>query len=208
MELKKLGKKLKRRLSLKLPGNFAQSRFNVQSNRPYNFDISEKDAVPSAVLILIYKKDSELQFILTERAQTLDYHKGQISLPGGSQENNEILSQTALRETHEEVGIDSAQITIIGELSPLFVPVTGFMIYPFVGMISKQFQITIDKNEVASAFSVSLNEMMDDSLEKQEKRDLRGYKVEIPYFLLAGKKVWGATAMILSEFKQIIKEIT
>jgi len=75
-------------------------------------------------------------------------------------------------------------------------------------MISKQFQITIDKNEVASAFSVSLNEMMDDSLEKQEKRDLRGYKVEIPYFLLAGKKVWGATAMILSEFKQIIKEIT
>ena len=85
---------------------------------------------------------------------------------------------------------------------------TGFLIYPFIGSITQHFDIVIAENEVEAAFSVRLLDLMDDAVEKKEKRELRGFEVEIPYFLLDGKKVWGATAMILSEFKQVLMDIS
>ncbi len=191
MELSMLTQKLEERLETDLPGKNSQFKFRVKANQPYNFNNTEKEAIPSAVLILLYEKDGELHFILTERTQTVDSHKGQISLPGGAQEDDEVLSQTAKRETHEEIGIDPSHVNVIGELSPLFVPVTGFLIYPFIGSITQHFDIVIAENEVEA-----------------EKRELRGFEVEIPYFLLDGKKVWGATAMILSEFKQVLMDIS
>jgi len=208
MELSMFTQKLEERLETDLPGKNSQFKFRVKANQPYNFNNTEKEAIPSAVLILLYEKDGELHFILTERTQTVDSHKGQISLPGGAQEDDEVLSQTAKRETHEEIGIDPSHVNVIGELSPLFVPVTGFLIYPFIGSITQHFDIVIAENEVEAAFSVRLLDLMDDAVEKKEKRELRGFEVEIPYFLLDGKKVWGATAMILSEFKQVLMDIS
>jgi 8-oxo-dGTP pyrophosphatase MutT (NUDIX family) len=136
----------------------------------------------------------------------VEHHRGQISLPGGARETDEKLSSTAIRETQEEIGIYAYDVDLIGALSPLFVPVTGFIINPFVGIINANFDPQPAPEEVETVISVHVNELLNDDNELQEKRNLRGYDVNIPYFLLSGHKVWGATAMILSEFKTVLKK--
>ena len=206
MKLSKLAQKLQIRLINNLPGKDGQWRMRVTSDKTYNFDNTEEDAIQAAVLILLYEENGVICFTLTERTQTVEHHRGQISLPGGAREADEKLSSAAIRETQEEIGINADNIDIIGALSPLFVPVTGFIINPFVGTINANFEPQPAPEEVETVFSVDVNELLNDDNELQEKRNLRGYDVDIPYFLLSGHKVWGATAMILSEFKTALKE--
>ena len=206
MKLSKLAQKLQIRLINNLPGKDEQWRMRVTSDKSYNFDNTEKDAIQSAVLILLYEENGVICFTLTERTQTVEHHRGQISLPGGAREADEKLSSTAIRETQEEIGIYADDVGIIGALSPLFVPVTGFIINPFVGIINANFEQQPAPEEVETVISVHVNELLNDDNELQEKRNLRGYDMNIPYFLLSGHKVWGATAMILSEFKTVLKE--
>ena len=206
MKLSKLAQKLQIRLINNLPGKDEQWRMRVTSDKSYNFDNTEEDAIQSAVLILLYEENGVICFTLTERTQTVEHHRGQISLPGGAREADEKLSSTAIRETQEEIGIYADDVDIIGALSPLFVPVTGFIINPFVGIINANFEPQPAPGEVETVISVHVNELLNDDNELQEKRNLRGYDVNTPYFLLSGHKVWGATAMILSEFKTVLKE--
>ena len=206
MKLSKLSQKLQIRFLNNLPGKDEQWRMRVTSDKSYNFDNTEEDAIQSAVLILLYEENGVICFTLTERTQTVEHHRGQISLPGGAREADEKLSSTAIRETQEEIGIYAYDVDLIGALSPLFVPVTGFIIKPFVGIINANFDPQPAPEEVETVFSVPVNELLNDDNELQEKRNLRGYDVNIPYFLLSGHKVWGATAMILSEFKTVLKE--
>ena len=207
MKLSKLAQKLQIRLINNLPGKDEQWRMRVTSDKSYNFDNTEEDAIQSAVLILLYEENGVICFTLTERTQTVEHHRGQISLPGGARETDEKLSSTAIRETQEEIGIYAYDVDLIGALSPLFVPVTGFIINPFVGIINENFDPQPAPEEVETVISVHVNELLNDDNELQEKRNLRGYDVNIPYFLLSGHKVWGATAMILSEFKTVLKEV-
>ena len=206
MKLSKLAQKLQIRLINNLPGKDEQWRMRVTSDKSYNFDNTEEDAIQSAVLILLYEENGVICFTLTERTQTVEHHRGQISLPGGAREADEKLSSTAIRETQEEIGIYADDVDIIGALSPLFVPVTGFIINPFVGIINANFEPQPAPEEVETVISVHVNELLNDDNELQEKRNLRGYDMNIPYFLLSGHKVWGATAMILSELKTVLKE--
>lgn len=206
MKLSKLSQKLQIRLINNLPGKDEQWRMRVTSDKSYNFDNTEEDAIQSAVLILLYEENGVICFTLTERTQTVEHHRGQISLPGGARETDEKLSSTAIRETQEEIGIYAYDVDLIGALSPLFVPVTGFIINPFVGIINANFEPQPAPEEVETVISVHVNELLNDDNELQEKRNLRGYDMNIPYFLLSGHKVWGATAMILSEFKTVLKE--
>ncbi len=207
MELSKLVYKLNNRLQYDLPGKEIQRRMLVKINKFINFENSEENAIPSAVLILLYEKNGDICFTLTERTQTVEHHRGQISLPGGAMESDEKMESTAVRETQEEIGINADDIEIIGSLSPLFIPVTGFIITPFIGFINIDFVTDPAPDEVENVFSVSLDELLNDKNKLHEKRNLRGYNVDVPYFLLCGQKVWGATAMILSEFKAILKEV-
>ena len=206
MKLSKLSQKLQIRFLNNLPGKDEQWRMRVTSDKSYNFDNTEEDAIQSAVLILLYEENGVICFTLTERTQTVEHHRGQISLPGGAREADEKLSSTAIRETQEEIGIYAYDVDLIGALSPLFVPVTGFIINPFVGIINANFDPQPAPEEVETVISVHVNELLNDDNELQEKRNLRGYDMNIPYFLLSGHKVWGATAMILSEFKTVLKE--
>ena len=206
MKLSKLAQKLQIRLINNLPGKDEQWRMRVTSDKSYNFDNTEEDAIQSAVLILLYEENGVICFTLTKRTQTVEHHRGQISLPGGAREADEKLSSTAIRETQEEIGIYADDVDIIGALSPLFVPVTGFIINPFVGIINANFEPQPAPEEVETVISVHVNELLNDDNELQEKRNLRGYDMNIPNFLLSGHKVWGATAMILSEFKTVLKE--
>ena len=98
-----------------------------------NYSRTQETARPAAVLILLFPFEDEIQFFLTKRTEDVEHHKGQISLPGGIRENNESLHETALRETKEEVGIDSTKIIISGSLTPFFIPVTGYIVHPFIG---------------------------------------------------------------------------
>ena len=206
MNLIELKEKLTNRLKLNLPGQETQWRMLIKSNKLYKLDNKEEDAIPAAVLILLFKHNGDICFVLTERTQTVEHHRGQISLPGGAQENGEDLSFTAKRETHEEIGFNPDEIDIIGELSSLFVIVTGFNIQPYIGIYNSVFEPTPAPNEVASVFSVPIQDLINDKHMKSEHRNILGYDVDVPYFHFNDYKVWGATAMILSEFKTVLIE--
>jgi len=207
MNLIELKDKLEKRLMLNLPGQETQRQMLIESDKLYPFDNKVEDAIPSAVLILLFEQDDGIHFALTERTHTVDHHRGQISLPGGVQEDGEDLSFTAKRETHEEIGLNPEEIDIIGKLSSLFVIVTGFNIQPYIGKYNSTFEPILAPNEVASVFSVPIQDLINDNNMKIEERIIRGYDVNVPYFHFNKHKVWGATAMILSEFKTVLKEV-
>ena len=141
-----------------------------------------------------------------ERSNNVEYHRGQISLPGGAQEKGENLEETALRETKEEIGIMPGSVNMLGEITPLFIPASGFRVHPFVGWTKMAPEVTIDRNEVAALHKVKVEKLLDDSRTKQEQREIRGFNVNVPYFHLNQLKVWGATAAILSECKDIFSK--
>ena len=190
-----------------LPGEESQQKMRVNYDQSIELPFSKNNSTASAVLILLYLEDNEIRFFLTKRSNELEHHKGQISLPGGTQEENEELTHTALRETQEEIGINKTSISIIGSMTPLFVPVTGFMIHPFIGYSSNKLEPTPDPSEVEAIFSVNISDLLNETNQTIEKRNIRGYDVEVPYFKLNNYEVWGATSMILSEFRDLIKSI-
>ena len=190
-----------------LPSEESQQKMRVNYDQSIEFPFSINNSTPAAVLILLYLEDNEIYFFLTKRTDELENHKGQISLPGGTQEGNEKLIDTALRETQEEIGINKTSISIIGKITPLFVPVTGFMIYPFIGYSLNKLDPKMDPVEVAAIFSVNISDLLNKENRTIEQRNIRGYDVQVPYFKLNDYKVWGATSMILSEFRDLIKSI-
>ena len=190
-----------------LPGEESHQKMGVNYDQSIELSFSKNNSTPAAVLILLYSEDNEIYFFLTKRTDALENHKGQISLPGGTQEGNEKLIDTALRETREEIGINKTSISIIGTITPLFVPVTGFMIYPFIGYSLNKLDPKPDPVEVAEIFSVNISDLLSKENRTIEQRNIRGYDVQVPYFKLNDYKVWGATSMILSEFRDLIKSI-
>ena len=190
-----------------LPGEESHKKMGVNYDQSIELSFSKNNSTPAAVLILLYSEDNEIYFFLTKRTDELEHHKGQISLPGGTQEGNEKLIDTALRETQEEIGINKTSISIIGTITPLFVPVTGFMIYPFIGYSLNKLDPKVDPVEVAAIFSVNISDLLNKENRTIEQRNIRGYDVQVPYFKLNDYKVWGATSMILSEFRDLIKSI-
>ena len=190
-----------------LPSEESQQKMRVNYDQSIELPFSINNSTPAAVLILLYLEDNEIYFFLTKRTDELENHKGQISLPGGTQEGNEKLIDTALRETQEEIGINKTSISIIGKITPLFVPVTGFMIYPFIGYSLNKLDPKLDPIEVEAIFSVNISDLLNKENRTIEQRNIRGYDVQVPYFKLNDYKVWGATSMILSEFRDLIKSI-
>jgi 8-oxo-dGTP pyrophosphatase MutT (NUDIX family) len=200
-------KNLIQQLEQPLPGKSAQMSMMVTPRLPFpkiNFD---KKGIPAAVLILLFPKNNDWYFYLTKRTDTVDHHKGQISFPGGVVENGESLENAALRETWEEIGVKEDKIQLIGALSSFYIPVSGFEMFPYIGWIKEEPKIIIHEKEVDRIISVSLKNFMSDSTQKTKKDTLRGFPVNIPYFDLDNETVWGATSMILAEFKAILKEI-
>ena len=190
-----------------LPGEESHQKMRVIYDQSIELPFSKINSIPAAVLILLYLADNKIYFFLTKRTDELKHHKGQISLPGGTQEGNEKLIDTALRETQEEIGINKTSISIIGTITPLFVPVTGFMIYPFIGYSLNKLNPKPDPVEVATIFSVNISDLLNKENRTTEQRNIRGYDVQVPYFKLNDYQVWGATSMILSEFRDLIKFI-
>ena len=190
-----------------LPGKPAQKIMLIKPRNPIKYSSNSECANPAAVLILLFPVKQDIRFFLTKRTNVVQYHKGQISLPGGAWEEGEQLWGTALRETNEEIGVREDHIQFIGELTPLFVPVTGFLIHPFVGWVDEEPETSPDPTEVESLFSASVLSLTDQNSCQCEERTIRGHVFDVPYFQLNREKVWGATSMILSEFKTVLKEV-
>jgi len=162
----------------------------------------------AGVLILLFPGQSDLHFFLTRRTDSVETHKGQISLPGGAQEPGESLAQTATREACEELGFCDAAIELLGEaLTPVFIPVSGFRATPFVAFTPQHPVVRAAPGEVVEVIEPSLEWIVDEKNIGEEAWEIRGYSAIVPYFAINGHKVWGATAMILSEFREMLCQV-
>jgi 8-oxo-dGTP pyrophosphatase MutT (NUDIX family) len=193
--------RLRERLAGTLPGLDAQRRFMPTPPRvgwkPGEFP---SDARIAAGLLLLYPGERGPSVPLTVRASGLRRHAGQVSLPGGATDPGETLAQAALREAHEEIGVDPARVRILGELTPVHVLVSGFTLHPIVGVTDDRPSFALAAHEVEEVIEVSVDDLQDASAIRQGTRNREGVAIEYPYFDLMGHQVWGATAMILGEF--------
>ncbi|NQT35560.1 CoA pyrophosphatase [bacterium] len=195
--------KLKHALSQPLPGS--ESR---QSMAPEDRDIAPSEGrYPAAVLIALFYDEGNWCLPLIKRVEDGYAHSGQIGLPGGSIEAGETAVEAALREAEEEIGLDPRNISVIGQLSPLLIPVSGFMVYPVVSIIREKPVWKINRLEVNWLFTVTLEDICNPENAKCETRRFSQRERKVPFFLLKENKVWGATAMILSEFRAVIEAL-
>jgi 8-oxo-dGTP pyrophosphatase MutT (NUDIX family) len=163
----------------------------------------------SAVLALLFDRpaEQELEILLTVRSGELKNHSGQISFPGGRSDHNETIHETALRETREEVGIPGSNIVLLGELTPLYVPVSQSMIYPVLGFHKGAPTIAPNPAEVQEAFSIPLRELLDPSKIERQRWTVLGREVEVPFWNLRRQTpLWGATAMMTAELLALYEE--
>ncbi|CAM1358927.1 NUDIX hydrolase [Tenacibaculum xiamenense] len=169
--------------------------------------ILSKNPRRAAVLALFYPDEkNDTKFLLTQRASYKGTHSAQISFPGGKSDLNDFdLKETALRETDEEVGISNKNVKVIRQLSDTYIPPSNFLVAPFMGYVD--FKPTFTPNyEVAKIIEVSLRDLLDESnIVYTPMRTSYMDNIEVPSFKLNDYTVWGATAMMLSEIKDLIK---
>lgn len=160
------------------------------------------------VLLLLYPLDGRLHLVLTRRTEHLSSHSGHISLPGGACNPGESFEETALREAHEELDVEPASIQVLGRLTPLYISPSNFCIHPVVGYTSVRPAFRPDPHEVAEVLEVPLAELLDPATVREEDWHLRGMEVRVPFFAVNEHKVWGATAMVLAEFVELVRNVT
>jgi 8-oxo-dGTP pyrophosphatase MutT (NUDIX family) len=157
----------------------------------------------AAVLVLFFSRGADVVFLLTERPATLSRHAGQISLPGGAEEQkDDTLLATALRETSEELGMDASRVVMLGRLDSVIVPVSGYLIVPFVGWVDEAPNIQADPGEVELVLEISLDALLDPATVCEETWQMRGEGWIVTYFHLHDRVVWGATARILADLAE------
>ncbi|HEX7588680.1 MAG TPA: CoA pyrophosphatase, partial [Anaerolineae bacterium] len=162
----------------------------------------------AGVLILLFPGSAGLSFFLTRRTETVENHKGQVSLPGGSQMLGETLDQTALRETCEELSVEAARVSVLGgPLTPLYIPVSGFRVTTFIAHMPLHPRVFPEPGEVVEIIETPLALIVDEQNIEEEVWEIRGKKTIVPFFSVNGNKVWGATAMILSEFAEMLRQV-
>ena len=211
--------RLQQRLKEELPGIKSWDRMAVKSKKgesieseslqKYSDWITEEKLSAmkkAAVLIALFQREDGWYFPLIRRPMHEKNHPGQIALPGGAIEKNETLEKTALREAFEEVGIIPSKVEIIGKLTPLPVPVSNYVISPFVGIIEIEPEWKINKDEVEELIILKLDDLINADKGYSEDWNLRGNQVNVPIFKLMDKTIWGATATVLCEFLDLIKE--
>ena len=199
---------LRERLAQPLPGRAAQERM---MGRVVGMPLKIPDnARPSAVLCLLFPVDDDLNVLLMKRREDKTAHSGQVSFPGGSYDQSDAdLKATALREAQEEVGIVSSEVDILGALTPLYIPVSNFNVYPYVGFAHQRPVYNLSHNEVSYTIEVPLSSLLHPDRKTLADvtspvvpgiiRQVRAYKLE------DNTIIWGATAMIISELEAVLE---
>ena len=191
---------LRERLAAPLPGASAQIRMAPPHPEVTDrLSVRNRSCREAAVLALLTPRDGEAHLLMTVRPSHLSRHAGQVSFPGGARERNEELRETAVRETHEEIGLEPAAIVLLGNLTPLYVPPSNFCVYPFVGITAGDPDLLPHNHEVEKIVHVPLSVLRRKDIIRTEERLLRGARLMIPYYEIQGLTVWGATAMMIAE---------
>jgi 8-oxo-dGTP pyrophosphatase MutT (NUDIX family) len=200
-------KTLENRLKKPLPGLQAQLKMTPHP-RPGHKTYKEigNSCFKAGVLLLLYPWKGRLHLILTKRTEKLSHHQAQISLPGGRQDTGESLTQTALREAREELGIVPETVRILGMLTPLYIPPSNYCIYPVVSAVAKRPNFSPSPKEVAETIEVPLGHLLETKNRVEEMWTIRGMSVSVPFYAFQEHKIWGATAMVLSEFLELLSD--
>lgn len=206
--LSSLASRLADRLERPLPGHEAHltmaPRYPARRADPAVNDRSCREA---GVLALLLPHHGTPAVVLTVRREHLPDHAGQISFPGGQREDDETLRTTALRESEEEIDLDPASVRILGRLTPLYIPPSDFCVHPFVGLIDHDPDLRPTDEEVGEVLRAPLSILLDPETCTSESRSLHGTDVEVPYYAVKGHTVWGATAMMLAEFLEVVRDV-
>jgi 8-oxo-dGTP pyrophosphatase MutT (NUDIX family) len=198
-----------RRLQLELPSALAHEPLRAIPVGPIRpkFKTSDPPRVGS-VLILLYEDQGEIKFPLIKRPDYPGAHGGQVSLPGGKTEPGEDAVQTALREANEEIGVVPNDVKVLGRLSEFHVIPSNYLITPVVGSVPYKPEFIPDAYEVAKILSGTVSGLIkDDSVIVTEILAAGLYKMQAPHFNIEDEIVWGATAMMLNEFRLIVRDI-
>jgi 8-oxo-dGTP pyrophosphatase MutT (NUDIX family) len=202
---------IRQALARPLPGRAAQIKMAPEPSDGQDRWQNVDDYREAGVLLLLYPDgpdvQSELNTVLTRRTEYPGVHSGQISLPGGRREGSEMLQTTALREAEEEIGIWPESIEVIGRLSSLYTPPSNFCIHPFVAFNPVRPDFRPDPKEVAELIEVPLGLLLNPATRQEEIWRFQNIgQRRVPFFDVFGHQVWGATAMILSEFLELLSK--
>lgn len=203
--------KLKNRLSSNLPGATAHQKMVPRLTTGHHVRMRASDAPrKGAVLILLYQNEGIWHFPLIQRPTYEGVHSGQMALPGGRMEpDDQNLIATALRETHEEIGVPPSGVHVLGQLSEFLVTASNHLVQPVIGYCPQVPIFVPEPKEVAEVIVAPLKQLLDKRfLKEKEIATHGGFRLQSPYFELGGKVVWGATAMMLSEFVHILEDLT
>ncbi|HUF47243.1 MAG TPA: CoA pyrophosphatase [Vicinamibacterales bacterium] len=201
MTVSELEQFLAGRLQAPLPGPAAQWRFAPRPARK-GWDPGQQpaEARPAAALILVYPGERGPTIPLTLRRHDLSVHAGQVSLPGGRLDPGELPEAGALREAHEEIGIDPAAVRLVGPLSSLWVVVSNHLLHPIVGVTDTRPDFRLAEREVDSLIEVPVAELQNPACLAVHRLTGDGYVIDYQCFKVGGHDVWGATGMVLGEF--------
>ena len=196
--------RLRAGLAAPLPGAPAQEALAPRPRRawPPRFDIARiRDA---AGLLIVFPLDHRPAIVLTVRAGTLGRHGGQVSLPGGVVDPGETFEQAALREANEEIALPHGEVEVLGALTALDIPVSGFRLHPIVARAARRPPLAAADGEVDRILEIPVAELFDPARFSVEERTRDGRTLTIPFFRLRGVEIWGATAMVLAEFLTLL----
>lgn len=173
-------------------------------------EIKEKNPKRAGVMALFYPDiDQNTKLLLILRKTYQGVHSNQIGFPGGKvEEQDKDLLETALRETHEEVGVTPESVEVLKELSEVYIPPSNFLVQPFMGVYSNPRHFVIQESEVEALVEVYLRDFLDNSNHIEEKLSTSYAKnINVPAYRLNGYTVWGATAMMMSEIKELLEQV-
>jgi 8-oxo-dGTP pyrophosphatase MutT (NUDIX family) len=200
---------LRRALAGPLPGVDAQLRMAPRLRTVTGAETLD-GLRPAAALLLLYPHNGEWHVPLTVRGSRLRHHTGQVSMPGGRVDPGESIEDAALREAREEVAIDPASVEVLGRLTPLAVAVSEHLLHPVVGLALERPAFRVAEAEVERLIEVPVAQLQHPDVVKWEERQrtVPPYPLmDVPYFDVAGVRIWGATAMVLAEFLALLGDL-